>query len=345
MSIRQTPSVMAPAKKSGNWTRNLIGVVISCVCLAFIAWRIDLDEVRKAIAHFHWTFLLWGALSLACGYVLRIARWSLLLKAAGADVSAPACAAPFLGSIALNNVLPMRLGDVVRALVFPSALGIGRATAMGSLVMERLVDLMTLLACLVIGLAANPTFQLPSWMFKTAVTFAVCGGAALALFFFFSGGLGRWCETLMAPGNRASEGPRGRLIAMARELLGSFESMSRLPVLFVLFILSMLIWAGEAGLFWSLLLGFGLNSGPAAAIAVMAIATLSTLLPSSPGYVGPFHLAAYAAIGMLGGTPGLAASFAVLAHLGVWLPTTLAGGLAILANPKLFGGMRNRAAA
>jgi hypothetical protein len=39
---------------------------------------------------------------------------------------------------------------------------------------------------------------------------------------------------------------------------------------------------------------------------------------------------------MLGGSSAQAASFAVLAHLGVWLPTTLAGGIAILVNPGLF---------
>ena len=72
----------------------------------------------------------------------------------------------------------------------------------------------------------------------------------------------------------------------------------------------------------------------------MAIATLATLVPSSPGYVGPFHLAAFAGITFLGGTNEQAASFAVLSHLGVWVPTTLAGAVAIASTPDMFRGLR-----
>jgi glycosyltransferase 2 family protein len=319
-----------------NWRRNLFGIAISCACLGFIAWRINLDDVLQSISLFRWPYLFWGLLSLSGGYTLRIVRWSTILRAAGADISSVACISPYLGSIALNNVLPMRLGDVVRALVFPSAIGVGKATATGSLVMERLLDLMTLLTCLVIGLAISSKVQLLDWLASAAVSLALLGGFALALVFFFSGILSRWCSRLIDGAWVNGHDRRIRIIMALTNLLGSFEAMSRLPVLISLFVLSMLIWVGEAGLFWALLHGFGLEAGLETAVVVMAIATLSTMVPSSPGYIGPFHLAAYMAISMLGGTPGQAASFAVLSHLGLWLPTTLAGAVAILVNPQLF---------
>jgi hypothetical protein len=228
----------------------------------------------------------------------------------------------------------MRLGDVVRALVFPSAIGIGRITATGTLLMERLVDLMTLLVCLVVGLAVTSRAHLPEWLIDTAVGLSIAGSLVLAVVFLFSGWLSRWV------GRRAHEAPpsrRERMLHALEDMLLGFEAMSRLPVLLTLFALSMLVWAGEAGLFWSLLWGFGLEASAGSAVVVMAIATLSTLVPSSPGYVGPFHLAAFSAVAMLGGTTAQAASFAVLAHLGVWLPTTIAGALAIFLNPHLFG--------
>jgi uncharacterized membrane protein YbhN (UPF0104 family) len=101
-------------------------------------------------------------------------------------------------------------------------------------------------------------------------------------------------------------------------------------------LLSAIVWAGEAGLFWAMFQGLDMHAGYASSLMVMAIATLSTLVPSSPGYVGPFHLAAFAAVRALGGTEAQAASFAVLAHLSLWLPTTVTGGIAILLNPRLF---------
>lgn len=91
-------------------------------------------------------------ISLALGYMLRILRWSMMLRSTGARATFSDCCAPFLGSIALNNILPFRLGDVVRALVFPRSMGITRIIATSSLFVERLVDLMTLLVSLAIGL-------------------------------------------------------------------------------------------------------------------------------------------------------------------------------------------------
>jgi uncharacterized protein (TIRG00374 family) len=327
-----------------NWKRNLIGILISALCLGFIAWKINLAELKNALSTFQWTYLVWGVLSLAVGYTMRIVRWSTILRAAGAQVSASACVAPFLGSIAMNNTLPMRVGDVMRALVFPSAIGVGKTTATGSLVMERLVDLMTLLACLMIGLALSPKAHLPEWLAATSVTLALTGGITLAMVFLFSGRLSRLFDGLATRPRSDQTSGSGRIYKTLSELLDSFNAMSRLPVLLSLSGLSIFVWMGEAGLFWALLLGFGLDAGPETAVIVMAIATLSTLVPSSPGYVGPFHLAAYAAISMLGGTPGQAASFAIVSHLAVWLPTTLAGAIAILLNPQLFGGVKAKAA-
>ena len=334
-----TSEIGGPANSQPNahqwskWLQHTFGFLISVFCIGLIAWRIDFNEVISAISNFEWIWLTVGITSLAAGYLFRILRWSILLRAGGAHVTASECAAPFMASIALNNTLPIRMGDAVRALVVPQAIGIGRIIAMSSLVIERLVDLLTLLFCLAIGLALTPITEVPSWLIRTALGLATGGGVLLIMVFLFSGRLSRWAET-KSP-KTSHQKPR-QLVNALQNLLRGFESMSRIPVLLATFLFSMLVWVGEAGLFWALLRGLELRVGFAFAVVVMAIATLSTLVPSSPGYIGPFHLAAFTAVSMLGGNSAQAASFAVVAHLGVWLPTTVAGVLAMLFNPKLF---------
>lgn len=327
----------ATGKGKRGWGAQLTGLVISLICLAFIASQINLDELGNALKNFQWPYLLAGVCSLAFGYAFRIVRWSVMLRAAGASISVGTCAAPFLGSIALNNVLPFRMGDVVRAMVFPSAIGLGRLTSTGSLVMERLVDLLTLLACLALGLVSSSHANPPDWVGQTAISLAIVGSIALLLVFLLSGTLSKVADRMQS--SDCSLAIRNRILGAIRDLFLSFEAMSRTPVLVALFLLSILVWVGESGIFYLLLLGFGFNADPALAAVVMAIATLSTLVPSSPGYVGPFHLAAFAAVSMLGGTSAQAASFAVLSHLGLWLPTTLAGVVAIMLRPELFRGL------
>jgi uncharacterized protein (TIRG00374 family) len=229
----------------------------------------------------------------------------------------------------------MRLGDVIRALVFPASIGVTRTAATSSIVLERLIDLTTLLAALALGLAASDRIALPTWMRGTAITLAVLGGGALVIGILVSGRLADACFRRAGPVTEA-ETRRRKVLTTAGSLLRGFEAMSRSRVLAVLLLLSVIIWIGEAGLFLFVLVGFGFDASLSMAVVVMAVATLSTLIPSSPGYVGPFHLAAFTAISAVGGSSAQAASFAVLAHLGVWLPTTLAGAIAILMQPALF---------
>lgn len=326
-----------------NWAKHLIGAVVTILCLLVIARQVNPAEILNALEHFKWPYLTLGIASLVFGYTLRIFRWSIMLSAARVSVTWRNCAAPFLGSIALNNVLPLRLGDIIRAFVFPTAMGISKTTAASSLLMERLIDLMSLLGCLAIGVVAIQGPRLPSLMAESAITMAIAGGLILTLVFLFSGVLARFFHRLAHADSKPEKKRRfSQLLVVMSNLLHSFEAMSRPSVLFSVITISVLVWVGESGLFYFLLIGFGFDTKPALAVVVMAIATLSTLIPSSPGYIGPFHLAAFTAVSMLGGTTAQAGSYAVLSHLALWLPTTLAGATAIVMRPALFRTVRSK---
>ncbi|MGX4643843.1 lysylphosphatidylglycerol synthase transmembrane domain-containing protein [Massilia sp. SYSU DXS3249] len=328
--------VVPPPK--GGWVKHVLGIAITLLCVALVASKVNGAELLDALEHFHWPYLVLGVACLSAGYALRVLRWSMMLRAAGAPVRFASCAAPFLGSIALNNVLPLRLGDLVRALVFPAAMGITRTTATSSLVMERLIDLMTLLCSLAIGLLAIRSAAINPLLAHSAQTLAVLGGVALTLCFLLSGRLAAWLRAL--PQARAGAGRLAAPLAAAGDLLQGFDAMSRPRVLSLTLLISMLVWVCESGLFYFVMLGCGVPASAPAALLVMAIATLSTLVPSSPGYVGPFHLAAFTAVALVGGTTAQAGSYAVLVHLALWGATTIAGALAIWSRPELFRAAR-----
>lgn len=322
-------------RSRANLARQLVGIVISIVCLVFVFRRVDIAQIKQAVENFHWQYLLLGLVSLAIDYAFRIVRWAVMLRAGGADVSASSCAAPFLGSITLNNVLPFRAGDVIRALVFPAALGVSRVTATASLVFERLIDMLTLLACLAIGVLIGSTATIPGWLRDSVGLLAVVGCTML----FVIAVLGtRVVRLLSYITDRLAHRSAGlaKIVSTVSDLIGSTAAMSRWGVLLTTTVLSACVWLGETGLHWSILHGLGINVGLAGALMIMAVTTLSTLVPSSPGYVGPFHFAAYSMAMMFGSSASAAASFAVLSHLALWIPTTVAGGIAILLKPSLF---------
>ena len=108
-------------------------------------FQIELTQFLATLAKLEWLYLSAGILSLLSGYVLRIWRWSYLLWVIGYGISVSRCSSPFLAAVALNNIMPFRMGDVIRVLVFPVSMGIKKRDAASSLIIERLVDLLLLL--------------------------------------------------------------------------------------------------------------------------------------------------------------------------------------------------------
>jgi len=226
-------------------------------------------------------------------------------------------------------------------LVFPKAMGISKTVASGSLMMERLIDLVTLVICFAVSAAIIDLSGVSHTLTDSVVVIASLGGGALLLIFLFSGWLAQYFAALATSGvHFTGRGRASTAFMTMANLLHSFEAMSRPRVLLLVIAISMFVWMGESGLFYFVLQGFGLDAKPAIAVLVMAIATLSTLVPSSPGYIGPFHLAAFTAVSLVGGTSAQAAGYAVLSHLALWIPTTVAGAIAIWMRPALFKAVK-----
>ena len=76
------------------------------------------------------------------------------------------------------------------------------------------------------------------------------------------------------------------------------------------------------------------------ALFIMSFATLSTLLPSSPGYVGTFHLAVLTSVDLAVGVTDQIGVYAIVVHLALWVPTTIAGVIALFFNPPILNALR-----
>jgi hypothetical protein len=62
------------------------------------------------------------------------------------------CAGPLMASVAANNILPFRAGDIIRAFAFNRRLEISASTSLTSLFVERLLDLLMVASFLGIAL-------------------------------------------------------------------------------------------------------------------------------------------------------------------------------------------------
>lgn len=240
--------------------------------------------------------------------------------------------------LAVNNLAPARLGDVVRLLLGAQLGGLGAVRAASSILVEKLLDLLTLAA---LGLTIVPFAPLP-WEIKVAV---LATGLAAGMGLVGLAAVASRQQVLAGAFTARFPLPVGLAARLekALESIGGLEHPRRLAIPAAL---SLLAWAVNAATFSLVLLAFDLRLPPAATVALVVVTNLGMALPSSPGYVGVFDYLCVVTLAPFGVEPTAALAFALAVHAyGLVLPSLLAVALVCrepLLRPRLFG--RRRAA-
>jgi hypothetical protein len=95
---------------------------------------------------------------------------------------------------------------------------------------------------------------------------------------------------------------------------------------------SLFAWACAFAINFFLLKALHIDAPPAVAVLVTCTTNLAMLIPSSPGYIGVFHLAATLSLVPFNVDEARALSFAIVAHLVNVLPVSLLGALFLVAG-------------
>ena len=311
--------------------RLVAGFALSGVFLWLILRNVPMGVIVDSLRDIRPGWMTLAVVCFVAGYLCRIWRWRLMLVSENPTISLGRCSVAFMTSIAANNLLPFRAGDVLRGFVFPSWLGTRTASVLASLVAERLMDLFMLL--LFLGAAL--------FWFRTDTAAVECvmeSGGVLLL-------LGAVVVGLLLVKPQAFEAPLQLVISMLGRWRNEFATKLSVETRRLFEILreltrgrrgshilfwSFLGWALEACVFYAVARAVPALVEPMAAWLAMPIGTLSTLLPSSPGYVGTFHYFVMSAAEALGNTEAAAAAFAVLIHLTLWVTAIFWGAVSAL---------------
>jgi uncharacterized protein (TIRG00374 family) len=303
----------------------VLGFGFSAATVWLITQQFDLHGAARALAQTRPGYAALGVLFVVLAYAMRITRWWAMLRALSPSVPLFDCVAPFLISIAVNNVAPLRAGDVVRAIGFSGQLGIAATSLLATVLLERLLDLAVLVALAFMLIAALPAGTLPPAVVSAVWLAAGIGMTAAVILLTLPRPLQRAADwTLRRPMVQ-----RSRLLAAgvrhANTLLATLSSVSSPRLLALLLPMSLMAWLLEGGAFAAVAWDLGPKNDLLAPYAALAVGTLSTLVPSAPGYVGTFHYAVATTVQAFGWPAAEALAFAVAVHLLLWISTTAAG--------------------
>ena len=305
----------------------LLGLVLAGLCGWLILRDLDRAALAEALTAPDRRLLALAPVFLAAGYACRVARWRAMLATARPDIGMGRCAVPLLGSIAVNNLLPFRIGDVLRCVGFSRWLRLDPGTVTATVLVERLLDLLTVLVAFGFALL----FLAPgAWLVGTsgAALVALAGAALLLL---LAPGLLRLPMRLAeAALRRISAGAAAAFSRFATPLMLTLTTLARGRRMPVLIAWSIAAWSFEGAVYWAVAMALPAITVSAAAWLAMPAGTLATLLPSTPGHIGTFDYFAIKAAEALGNPHAAATAFAVLVHAVLYLSTTLAGSVCLL---------------
>lgn len=327
-------------KGAMRWLKLGIGIAVTFVFVWLVAQKLDLEALYLAVANIPPGLLLLALVFLGIGYTFRILRWWCILRALEPALPFRNCVWPLLTSVAVNNVLPFRAGDALRVFGFRGQLRSPASRLLSTLVLERLLDMMVLLGFFFLGFLWVPEGAFPQRFvvvatYLTGAVFAVTLGGIL---------LAPWLrKRLLRATDRDKPGGHSWRSAIHEHGQNFFEvfELAGSPVwMALLTVLSVLAWLFEGAVFATVAIAVNSGTDLVGSWFSMATGTLSTLIPSSPGYIGTFDYFTALGLEAYGAPPDLSAAFAVIVHVILWGSLTATGLLYLVwrgAGPQSAG--------
>jgi glycosyltransferase 2 family protein len=272
-----------------------------------------------------------GALALAI--LLRVFRWRALFQPESRPPLRSLAKATLLGYF-FNSILPLRAGEAARIEALKRYSGTSRAESTATVVLERIIDVSSLIVLLFLLLPWLPPI---AWLGAAGVAAAVCLGAVLglALFARHVSRLPRpralqWLTAL--PGVREE-----RAVRLTKNAVSGLAALAHARQAVATLAWTFMSWFVLGLSFWLLMLGFDLNLSLMAGLLVVIATGLAFIIPAAPGAIGVFEAAGIAAMKAYGADPSDALGYVLVLHALNLFPFLIAGVIVLSANTRRSG--------
>ncbi len=335
-----------------------VGFGIGGVLLAFFFVTGDWQNLGDALAHATYWYIVPAIALYQISIVFRTIRWQILLRHMRPIPVSRLFPVVVIGYMA-NNLLPMRIGELVRSYYLSEREQVSKTSALMTIVIERLLDALTLLVFIAViaifipilvvaeGLGESSRVPWPALVAGISVPF-ILAFSGLMLVAYKPDRVTLLGDAIFTPLPRSFS---NRLLPLIDLAIQGVTALGSPHKVLVMFILSVPIWLLEAGLFFILGYSFGLESAydsvfemAVAMTLVMAISNIGSSVPAAPGGIGLFELVARETLVLLPLAVidrTTATAYVTVVHAVLLLPMIILGQIFLLsANVSLRGFWR-----
>lgn len=299
------------------------GWLVTFIFLYLAFKKLSLNDILVTFELSDKKLLILSCTSFCLGYACRIERWRSMLIHENSKLDFNSCSWPLLISVAANNVLPLRAGDVIRMFAFNKKLNISATLSVSSLFVERLLDLITLLIFLSVALYYFNVAGIKEISYIQII---------IPLFLIISLTAYIGLKSQRAIINKTISFAFMKFPVIKNSindklsLLYLFVDHVSSKLLFLKIIcLSILAWFFEGLVFYFVAISLPNIKFPNASWLALTVGALSTTIPSSPGFIGTFDYFVSIAMKEFGNDQVASVAYAILLHFILW-------GLPVLAT-------------
>ena len=269
-----------------NW-RTIVPLIVVIVLLVYLAQKAHIDpkQTWSTLKHANLLFFLAAFLIYYASFPLRALRWRILLQNVGFTKENGIHLPPFWKIVEIvyisffaNSIVPAKLGDLYRAYLLRQEIKVSVSRGVGTVLAERLLDLIVLLLLFIPAIIISLHENLPSQL-RLALEITL-GAVILGIAALFVLRQAREPIAKLVPIRF-----RGQYYHLQEGMLGSFR---RLPLLASL---TIGVWICEALRFFFVALSLSLIPGSfvhilAASVFIGLGEALLTVVPATGGGVG-----------------------------------------------------------
>ena len=299
----------------------IIGFAISAAGLWYAFREMNFKDLMENLSHTHMSYVFLSMIIMVISVALRAYRWQLILNPIHVFTFNPLFSSTMIGYFG-NGVLPFRLGELLRAYAISRTNNITASVAFGTIILERILDLMGLAAVMIFFAFFSPLIEWSGKILIGLVVFTI-GGLVFIIWLGkshsnFHDKFVHWKLFQTSTGQK--------LLGNIQNVFTGLTSIVKTKHSVQLVFLTLMLWVLYYICIILVVFATGLKITWVAVGIVLIATTMAITVPSAPGYVGTYHAAAvYVLVNIFGVGLTESQAFAVLIHAIGFIPLVFIG--------------------
>jgi len=300
-------------------TKLILSYLISILLVFVILLFVDVNKVIEGVIGFGIVHFIVLMLLVVISFVLRGILWKELLQPFGKVSFLDSFHINNIGFL-VNNILPLRVGEIVKAVLVGKKYSIGKVKAFSTVIVNRILEGSVLVLFFIAGIIIAPAAggDIKNVMILPAIAFVIMLGL-----FIFPNAFLKLSERLV---RRVSENLYGKTRTLIQDIIMGEKAFRQGWGSNISIVLSTIgVWAVVVGIYYLAGLRFGLVLGIGELLVLTSFTSLVTIIPSAPGFIGTFQAGFIFVFLALGLGAEEATAISIVIQLAFFIATSLLG--------------------